>query len=76
MLEAWKMFKMRRTWLSNDFCQPIYEEWLSEAVAKGRVIAPEFFEDPIIRKAYSGAEWNGPTQGFLKSTDTIDGGTF
>lgn len=65
MLEAWKMFKMRRTWLSNDFCQPIYEEWLSEAVAKGRIIAPGFFEDPIIRKAYCGAEWNGPTQGQL-----------
>ena len=30
MLEAWKMFKMRRTWLATDFCQPIYEEWLSE----------------------------------------------
>lgn len=63
LLEAWKMFKMRRTWLASDFCQPIYEEWLSEAVAKGRIYAPGFFDDPLIRKAYCSAEWNGPTQG-------------
>ncbi|MBP1926856.1 lambda family phage portal protein [Sedimentibacter acidaminivorans] len=65
LLEAWKMFRMRRTWLSNDFCQPIYEEWLTEAIAKGRINAPGFFNDPLVRKAYCGAEWNGPTQGQL-----------
>ncbi len=63
LLEAWKMFKMRRSWLATDFCQPIYEEWLAEAVAMGRIPAPGFFDDPMIRKAYSGAEWNGPAQG-------------
>ncbi|MGJ0848270.1 phage portal protein [Tissierella praeacuta] len=63
LLEAWKMFRMRRSWLAQDFCQPVYEEWLAEAVAKGRIYAPGFFSDPIIRKAYSGAEWNGPSQG-------------
>ena len=63
LLEASKMFKMRRSWLAADFCQPIYEEWLAEAVAKGRVKAPGFFNDPLIRKSYSGAKWNGPSQG-------------
>ena len=63
LLEAWKMFRMRRKWFSADFCQPIYEEWLAEAVAKGRVYAPGFFDDPIIRAAYSKAEWHGPSQG-------------
>ncbi len=42
LLEAWKMFRMRRDWMVQSFCQPIYEEWLAEAVAKGRVIAPGF----------------------------------
>lgn len=65
LLEAWKMFKMRRTWLANDFCQPVYEEWLSEAVAKGRIYAPGFFDSEIIRKAYCNAEWSGPAQGQL-----------
>ncbi|AKL95006.1 phage portal protein lambda family [Clostridium aceticum] len=63
LLEAWKMFRMRRAWLASDFCQPVYEEFLVEAVAKGRVSAPGFFNDPMVRKAYSGAKWNGPSQG-------------
>lgn len=63
LLEAWKMFRMRRTWLANDFCQPIYEEWFAESVAKGRIPAPGFFDDPLIRRAYTRASWHGPAQG-------------
>ena len=65
LLEAWKMFKMRRDWMANDFCQPVYEEFLAEGIAKGRIHAPGFFTDPMARKAYSMAEWNGPSQGQL-----------
>lgn len=65
LLEAWKMFRMRRVWMVQSFCQPIYEEWLAEAVAKGRIHAPGFFEDPVIRAAWSGAKWYGPSQGHL-----------
>ena len=71
LLEAWKMFKMYRTWLANDFCQPIYEEWFAEAVAKGRIPAPGFFSDPIRRKAFTGAEWNGPAQGLLNPVQEV-----
>jgi len=63
LLEAWKMYKTQRAWLVDEFCQPVYETWLSEAIAKGRVHAPGFFSDPMIRKAYCGVEWNGPTAG-------------
>lgn len=65
LLEAWKMFKMRRHFLAKRFCQPIYEEWMAEAVLKGRIKAPGFLENPLIRKAYCAAEWNGPSQGQL-----------
>lgn len=65
LLEAWKMFRMRREWLVGNFCQPIYEEWLTEAVLKGRVQAPGFFDDPAIRAAWCGAEWFGDAQGQL-----------
>ena len=44
---------------------PVYEEWLSEAVAKGRITAPGFFNDQSVRAAWCGAEWFGPTQGHL-----------
>lgn len=72
LLEAWKMFRMYRTWLANDFCQPIFEEWLTEAIAKGRISAPGFFADPIVRKAYCGAEWNGPAQGLLNPVQEVN----
>ena len=63
LLEAWRTFRMHRSWLENDFCQPVFEEFMCEAVAKGRINAPGFFSDPLIRKAYCGAKWSGPAQG-------------
>jgi lambda family phage portal protein len=69
--EAWKMFKMYREWLAKDFCQPVYEEWLAEAVAKGRVKAPGFFADPLRHKAYCRAEWNGPARGLLNPVQEV-----
>lgn len=71
LLEAWKAFRMRRVWLTNDFCKPIYEVWLSEAVALGRISAPGFFTDPTIRAAYLGSEWIGPSQGMLDPTKEL-----
>lgn len=65
LLEAWKMFRMRREWLIGNFCQPVYEEWLTEAILKGRIQAPGFFDDPAIRAAWCGAEWFGDCQGQL-----------
>lgn len=65
LLEAWKAFRMRRTWFANDFCDPIYEMWMAEAVARGRINAPGFFTDPILRAAYLGCDWVGPSQGQL-----------
>lgn len=65
LLEAWKVFKTRRIWFARNFCQPIYEEFLYEAILLGRIHAPGFLENEAIRKAYCVAEWNGPTPGQL-----------
>ena len=71
LLEAWKGFRMRRNWLTDDFCRPVYELWLTEAVARGRISAPGFLTDPIIRQAYLGSEWIGPSQGQLDPTKEV-----
>lgn len=71
LLEAWKSFKMYREWFMDDFCKPTYEIWLSEAVARGRIYAPGFFEDAFIRKAWLEAEWIGPSQGQLDPVKEI-----
>ena len=71
LLEAWKAFKMRREWLGDNFCRPLYEIWMSEAVARGRIYAPGFFDNPAIHAAYLGSEWLGPSQGQLDPVKEI-----
>lgn len=63
ILEAWRFFHARRAWLVRQFCEPVYEAWMTEAVARGYLYAPGFLADPFLRQAYLGAEWIGPTQG-------------
>jgi lambda family phage portal protein len=72
LLEAWKMFRMRRAWLSADFNQPIYEEWFVDAVVKGRINAPGLFDDPLLFRAYTKAEWHGPAQGQLDPVKEVN----
>jgi lambda family phage portal protein len=65
MLEAWKFFRVRRDWIAGRFCQPIYEMFLAEAIASGRILAPGFFDDPLIRAAYCAAQWQGDGPGAI-----------
>lgn len=71
LLEAWKAFRMRREWLVKDFCEPIYELWLTEAVALGRISAPGFLTDPLVRRAYLQADWIGPSAGQIDQTKEV-----
>jgi lambda family phage portal protein len=68
MLLAWKMFKTRRTWLENHFCNLVYEAWMEEAVLRGRIDAPGFMDDFAIRAAYLENTWVGPNPGQIDPT--------
>ena len=59
---AWQFFRQRRSWLAWKFCQPVYEWVITEAVVAGRLQAPGFFTDPLVREAWLGAEWIGPSR--------------
>jgi lambda family phage portal protein len=63
MLEAWKYFVQRREWLATNFCQPVFEAWLEEAILLGRIAAPGFVKDAGVRAAYCHAQWIGPAKG-------------
>jgi lambda family phage portal protein len=65
LLQGWKFFLSRRVWLKREFCAPVFEEWLFEAISIGRISAPGFFLDPAIRAAWSGSDWDGPGMGQL-----------
>lgn len=65
LLDAWIYFRGQRYWLANSFCQPVYETWLAEAVATGRIAAPGFFRDPLVRWAYTRSAWHGDSMGSI-----------
>jgi lambda family phage portal protein len=71
MLDAWRVFRKGRDFLATYFCQPIYEMWLDEAVASGRINAPGYFSDPRIRHAYSRARWQGDGPGAIDPVKEI-----
>lgn len=71
LLDAWVYFRGVRTWLAQSFCQPVYETWLAEAVALGRVPAPGFFADPLLRWAYTRAAWPGDSMGSINPKDEV-----
>lgn len=72
LLDAWQHFRTERAWLVLSACQPVYETWLAEAVLEGRVQAPGFFADPLLRWAYSRATWHGDSQGSLNPKEEVE----
>ncbi len=66
LLEAWRFYRKKRAWLAGSFCQPVYEEFLTECVARGLLRAPGFLDDPYIRRAYCLATWYGVPMGHIQ----------
>lgn len=65
LLQAADEFRQRKAWFIQDFCAPVYEQFLAEAVATGRIKAEGFFDDPIKRAAWSAADWRNENSHFL-----------
>ena len=65
LLDFWRTVRVYRTRFNTGFNQPIYEQWLSEAVAAGRIDAPGFFDDPAVRLAWCGCSWMGASMGHV-----------
>lgn len=57
-------FRQRRNAFIVDFCQPVFEMWLTEAVALGRVEAPGF-EDPLKRFCWTRCDFRTETSHLL-----------
>jgi lambda family phage portal protein len=64
MLQAYRMYTMRRWWLVQQFCAPHYRLWFDEAVARGRIKVTGY-DDPVRRAAYQKAMWIGPAKGAM-----------
>lgn len=62
LLEAWRFFMAKREWLATYWASPVYELWLEEAIQRGEVDAPGFYEN---RAAYTACKWIGPGRGWI-----------
>ncbi len=71
LLEFQKYVRMNQQWFISDFCKPVYERWFTEAVARGRINAPDFFKDPLIKQAYLNCEWIVPSFGQIDPTKEV-----
>lgn len=59
---AYHTFRRNRTWFVRAFMQPAYGWFMEEAVIRGRLHCPGFFDDELIREAWLGATWTGPVR--------------
>ena len=72
LLDFWKTVRVYRSKFNQMFNQQVWEAWLSEAVAIGRVEAPGFFDDPAVRRAWCGCMWNGVTMGHVDPKKEVE----
>jgi lambda family phage portal protein len=65
LLMAWKAFRSRRDLLATYLCQPVFELWIADEVAEGRIHAPGFFASDLVRSAWCAAVWTGDGPGSI-----------
>jgi len=71
LLMAWKAFRSKRDLLAKTLCQPVFELWLADEVAEGRINCPGFFSSDIIRAAWCAAIWTGDGPGSIDPTKEV-----
>lgn len=71
LLMAWKAFRSKRDLLAKTMCQPVFELWLADEVAAGRINCPGFFADDITRAAWCAAIWTGDGPGSIDPTKEV-----
>jgi lambda family phage portal protein len=60
-----------RNLCGSQFLNPVYSEWMSEAVATDRLSLPGYFEDGRKRLAYERCEWSGTGMGALAPGEEV-----
>lgn len=63
--EFWKTVRHYRYFSKNKIYKPVYAMWMAEAVIKGRIDAPGFFDDVSRREAWLKSDFIGPGQGMI-----------
>jgi lambda family phage portal protein len=66
LLDFWRRVRKYRALVIDQLCQPVYEEWLTDAISLGRIVNFKGgFDDPYIKKAMLRCIWTGSSAGSL-----------
>jgi lambda family phage portal protein len=66
LLDFWRRVRKYRALVIDELCQPVYEEWLTDAIMLGRIQRfPGGFDDPLIKRAMLRCIWTGSSAGSL-----------
>ncbi len=68
MLEAWRLFKARRTWLAQAFCAPVWRMLMEEAWLRGDLPVNDYYGRET---ALTAAEWIGPPKGQIEPVKEV-----
>lgn len=71
LLQAWKLIAYQRKLVETMLCQPIYELWFDELVARERISAAGYWDDPLLRSAWTRATWVGPARGAIDENKEV-----
>jgi len=69
ILEARKFFKCEQQWISEKFCQPIYELFVDESYLRGEFEAVNYFEK---RLDWTRGKWIAPGWGYIDPEKEIN----
>jgi lambda family phage portal protein len=66
LLDFWRRVRKYRALVIDQLCQPVYEEWLTDAISLGRIVNFKGgFDDPEIKRAMLRCIWTGNSAGSL-----------
>jgi lambda family phage portal protein len=68
MLDAWRVFMARRTWLGDNLNQRVYTMLMEEAYLRGHITASNFY---INIHAITHAEWRGSPKGDIEPVKAV-----
>jgi lambda family phage portal protein len=67
LLDFWRRVRKWREVMVEQFCQPAYQEWLTDAIMLGRIerFSGWDYNDPVVRRALQRCIWTGSSAGSL-----------
>jgi len=71
LMQMWKTVMLDREMINRRMMSVIYDTWLSFEIAAGDIQAPGFFDDLLIRSAYTGSNWIGDAKGHINEQQQV-----